>query len=200
MNLEYLKTKRLEKCFKIKWIKCIIYLKRYVKRDRFPNAVWKGNCRGRRWHGQVFKLEDSFGKQILWRLETKCNILLWYSGRQHYKYLRINQSNCLHWFYLISATCFGPYFGKPSGSFTKDISCYWLFLIWMYFVCMYIAGEGLKRPQHRDHPWSILVVIIIIIITKIAKIYFKFFKILTSLRRKFLRLFSGVCWCVFIWE
>jgi hypothetical protein len=23
-------------------------------------------------------------------------------------------------------------------------------------VCMYIAGEGLKRPQHRDHPWSIV--------------------------------------------
>jgi hypothetical protein len=21
---------------------------------------------------------------------------------------------------------------------------------------MYIAGEGLKRPQHRDHPWSIV--------------------------------------------
>jgi hypothetical protein len=20
------------------------------------------------------------------------------------------------------------------------------------YVCMYIAGEGLKRPQHRDHP------------------------------------------------
>jgi hypothetical protein len=24
------------------------------------------------------------------------------------------------------------------------------------YVCMYIVGEGLKRPQHRDHPWSIL--------------------------------------------
>jgi hypothetical protein len=24
------------------------------------------------------------------------------------------------------------------------------------YVCMYIAGEGLKRPQHRDHPWSIV--------------------------------------------
>jgi hypothetical protein len=21
---------------------------------------------------------------------------------------------------------------------------------------MHIAGEGLKRPQHRDHPWSIV--------------------------------------------
>jgi hypothetical protein len=29
------------------------------------------------------------------------------------------------------------------------------------FSCMYIVGEGLKRPQHRDHPfcnWTILVV------------------------------------------
>jgi hypothetical protein len=24
------------------------------------------------------------------------------------------------------------------------------------YVCMYIAGEGLNRPQHRDHPWSIV--------------------------------------------
>jgi hypothetical protein len=24
------------------------------------------------------------------------------------------------------------------------------------YVCMYIAGEGPKRPQHRDHPWSIV--------------------------------------------
>jgi hypothetical protein len=23
------------------------------------------------------------------------------------------------------------------------------------YVCMYIVGEGLKRPQHRNHPWSI---------------------------------------------
>jgi hypothetical protein len=24
------------------------------------------------------------------------------------------------------------------------------------YLCMYIVGEGLKRPQHRDHPWSIV--------------------------------------------
>jgi hypothetical protein len=26
----------------------------------------------------------------------------------------------------------------------------------LLYVYMYIAGEGLKRPQHRDHPWSIV--------------------------------------------
>jgi hypothetical protein len=23
-------------------------------------------------------------------------------------------------------------------------------------LCIYIVGEGPKRPQHRDHPWSIV--------------------------------------------
>jgi hypothetical protein len=27
-----------------------------------------------------------------------------------------------------------------------------LVLIHIMYVCMYIAGEGPKRPQHRDHP------------------------------------------------
>jgi hypothetical protein len=30
------------------------------------------------------------------------------------------------------------------------------FLCWLNTLCMYIVGEGLKRPQHRDHPWSIV--------------------------------------------
>jgi hypothetical protein len=31
---------------------------------------------------------------------------------------QIKQSNCLHWFYLTTATCFGLYFGSSSGSLT----------------------------------------------------------------------------------
>jgi hypothetical protein len=38
---------------------------------------------------------------------------LWYSDRQRNKYYTINQSSCLHWFYLIIATCFGPYLYHP---------------------------------------------------------------------------------------
>jgi hypothetical protein len=56
----------------------------------------------------------------------------WYSGRQHNKYFKINQSNCLHWFYLITATRFGPYFGPSLGSFIKYVSLYWNILIWIH--------------------------------------------------------------------
>jgi hypothetical protein len=44
----------------------------------------------------------------------------------------------------------------------RDFCCCSLFLyiyVHIYkfaYVCMYIAGEGPKRPQHRDHPWSIV--------------------------------------------
>jgi hypothetical protein len=37
---------------------------------------------------------------------------------------KINQSNCLRWFYLITSTCFGPHLGSSSGSFIKYVSYY----------------------------------------------------------------------------
>jgi hypothetical protein len=55
-----------------------------------------------------------------------------HSGRQHNKYFKTNQSGCLRWFYLITATCFGPYFGPSSGSFIKYVSRYWNIFIWVH--------------------------------------------------------------------
>jgi hypothetical protein len=52
------------------------------------------------------------------------------SGCQHNKYFKIDQSSLLHWFYLLTATCFGPYFGPSSGSFIKYVSRYWNILIY----------------------------------------------------------------------
>jgi hypothetical protein len=37
--------------------------------------------------------------------------------------IKVNQSNCSHWFYFIVATCFGPHLGLSSGSLTKYINC-----------------------------------------------------------------------------
>jgi hypothetical protein len=42
-----------------------------------------------------------------------------------------NKLNCLHWLYLITATCFGPYLGPSSNSFIKYVSRYWNILIWI---------------------------------------------------------------------
>jgi hypothetical protein len=38
--------------------------------------------------------------------------------------IKINQSNCSHWFYLTVATCFGPHMGPSSGSPIKYVSFY----------------------------------------------------------------------------
>jgi hypothetical protein len=46
--------------------------------------------------------------------------------------IQINQSNCLQWFELITATCFGPHLGPSSGSFIKYVSCYWNIQIWIH--------------------------------------------------------------------
>jgi hypothetical protein len=46
--------------------------------------------------------------------------------------IKINQSNCLHWFSLITATCFDPHLGPSSGNFVKYVLCYWNILIWIH--------------------------------------------------------------------
>lgn len=56
-------------------------------------------------------------------------IFLRYSSRQDNKYFKINQSNCLHWSDLITATSFGPYLESSSDSFIKYVSLYWNILI-----------------------------------------------------------------------
>jgi hypothetical protein len=88
---------------------------------------------------------------ILWVLiiswcgyTTKCGILhkryglqliirAFYLGNWWYlvvnKTVKINQSNCSHWFYLIVATCFGQHLGPSSGNLVKYVSCYWTVLI-----------------------------------------------------------------------
>jgi hypothetical protein len=57
---------------------------------------------------------------------------LWHSGCQHNKYFKTKEHNSLHWFYLVTAKCFCPYFGRSSGSFIKYISHYWNILIWIH--------------------------------------------------------------------
>jgi hypothetical protein len=84
------------------------------------------------WWGKTLMLYPTNLTGYLYCLHPVMCRDLWYSDRQHNKYFKINQSNCLHWFYLITATCFGPYFGPSSGSFIKYISCYWNILIWVY--------------------------------------------------------------------
>jgi hypothetical protein len=56
----------------------------------------------------------------------------WYSSRQQNKYFKINQSKCSYEFYLITAMCFGPYFGPSSGSFIKYVLHYWNIPIWIH--------------------------------------------------------------------
>jgi hypothetical protein len=76
---------------------------------------------------------------------------------------KINQSNCLRWFHLITAICFGPYLGPPSGIFIKYVSRYWNIAIYC-------------RPR------VVLIIIIIthVIIIKIINI-FKFQNLKNSL-------------------
>jgi hypothetical protein len=46
--------------------------------------------------------------------------------------IEIRASNCLHLFYLITATCFGPHFGPSSDSFIKYVWCYWNIPKWIH--------------------------------------------------------------------
>jgi hypothetical protein len=54
----------------------------------------------------------------------------WWLDRQHNKYFKYKPTKCcyLHWLYLVTATCLGPYW----GSLIKYISCYWNILIWIH--------------------------------------------------------------------
>jgi hypothetical protein len=72
--------------------------------------------------GVVIMLGNVWGSEYIYIVFS----LLWYVCRQHNGYFKINRSTCLHWFYLITATCVGPYFGLSTGSFIKYVSCYWI--------------------------------------------------------------------------
>jgi hypothetical protein len=45
---------------------------------------------------------------------------IWPSAQQ----IKINQSNCSHYFYLMVAVCFGPHMGPSSNSLVKYVSTY----------------------------------------------------------------------------
>jgi hypothetical protein len=96
---------------------------------------------------------------------------MWYSGRQHNKHLKINQIS-LHWFYLITATCFVPFLDHPQAVSVNT--------------------------SHVNGSILVLIIIIIVIHVIISKIRKRFlnFKILLSLQRKSL-LFVEYCrWCL----
>jgi hypothetical protein len=46
--------------------------------------------------------------------------------------IKLNQQNCSHWIYLITATCLDPYLVPSSGSFITYVSGYWNILIWIH--------------------------------------------------------------------
>jgi hypothetical protein len=81
-------------------------------------------------------------RTVRWRVvSTKVNLHClhpivyydwWYLAVNTTIEIRINQSKCSHWFYLIVATCFGPHMGPSSGSLSKYFSCYWTALIWIH--------------------------------------------------------------------
>jgi hypothetical protein len=54
------------------------------------------------------------------------------------KTIKINQSNCSHWFYLIVVICFDPHLGSSSRSLIKYVSYYWTVVIWIH-----ISATGL---------------------------------------------------------
>jgi hypothetical protein len=114
---------------------------------------------------------------------TVCIVLchdLWHSGPPKQEEI-INQSNCSHWFHLITAICFGPYLGPSSGSFIKYVSCYWNILIWSISVLI------------------IMIIIMHVIVNK--NTFFLILKLFSSLQCKFLlssRNVCGVCCCVYL--
>jgi hypothetical protein len=98
-------------------------------------------------------------------------------GHRHNKYFKINQSGCLHWFYLITSKCFRPYFESPSGSFIKYISRYWNILIWIHIIVNHYNHHNTCHYYQN------------------CKKIFKFLKILSSLCK--ILLFVTYCrWCL----
>jgi hypothetical protein len=69
--------------------------------------------------------------------ESCCESWLWYLAINTTIKIKINQSNCSHWFYLIVAMCFSPHSGPSSGSLVKSVSCYWTVEMWIHFSATY---------------------------------------------------------------
>jgi hypothetical protein len=66
--------------------------------------------------------------------------------------IKINQSNCSHWFYLIAATCLGPHLGPSLGSLIKYVSCYWTVLIWIHISTTYHTHTGTRNSYNINAP------------------------------------------------
>jgi hypothetical protein len=70
--------------------------------------------------------------------------------------IKINRSNCSHWFYLIVATCFGPHLGPSSGSLIKYFSCYWTVIIWIHILLTWYPWKVFRRKLVLIYKYAVI--------------------------------------------